>query len=112
MFKGCQNTSLLYKMTDPVYDIVFGSQANHEVRLHAIYTVEFLGYSQKETAKIYGKSEGTISRWVNRYRLTGDVERVKSKIRTKFSDIHRNWVITYVEKDPLAFLHEISQDFF
>eukprot|EP00734_Pompholyxophrys_sp_LG126_P000540 Pompholyxophrys_sp_v1_NODE_269_length_924_cov_2.120829.p1 type:complete len:125 gc:universal NODE_269_length_924_cov_2.120829:759-385(-) len=95
-----------------IREVVERNQAPDPVKFHAVYSVQFLGLSQKEVSFVYCKSEATISRWVNRYRETGSVGRVSSTKRfLKLTEEHRKWVVNYVHKNPLSYLSEIRKDF-
>eukprot|EP00733_Pompholyxophrys_punicea_P000489 Pompholyxophrys_punicea_v1_NODE_138_length_3259_cov_5.175094.p2 type:complete len:216 gc:universal NODE_138_length_3259_cov_5.175094:1273-626(-) len=97
---------------DLVERVVLRDQASHGVRLHAIYAAEYLNLPQKEVARIFGKDPATISRWIRRFHETGDVERIVRTDRyAKYLEEHRNWVISFVNKDPLCYLFEICKAF-
>lgn len=63
LFHGCQQ----------VYNTLFRHQADHSIRVHAVYGVKFLGFIQRHVTLLYAKSESTICRLVSRYEDTKDV---------------------------------------
>ena len=96
-----------------VYNTVFHRHADHSVRVHAVYGVKFLGFTQQHVALLYGKSQSTFCRWVSRYEDTGDVcrnENTTSRFR-KLSHEHKEWIVQFVMSDPLSFLREITAAF-
>eukprot|EP00734_Pompholyxophrys_sp_LG126_P000363 Pompholyxophrys_sp_v1_NODE_135_length_1649_cov_17.881430.p1 type:complete len:349 gc:universal NODE_135_length_1649_cov_17.881430:398-1444(+) len=94
-----------------LFQTVFEHQADESVRIHAVYTVLYQNVSQKDTARYYGKSEATISRWVARFLELGHVGRSKTPHPTWFFDYHRDWIIGFIQKQPLSFAHEIQKSF-
>jgi transposase len=97
-------------------DAVLKKHATKEVMLHAIYAVEYLGKTQSFVAEIFGKSEGTISRWVTlwdegRGRESFFEAKKRNTTPRRLNDEHKQWIFAYVMKDPLAFLREICNAF-
>eukprot|EP00732_Lithocolla_globosa_P002706 Lithocolla_globosa_v1_NODE_1873_length_2282_cov_108.426325.p1 type:complete len:360 gc:universal NODE_1873_length_2282_cov_108.426325:102-1181(+) len=92
---------------------VFREQATEAVKLHAVYAAVFLGYPQYHVAELYGKSPSAISKWVSRWEREGSLERHKPDTQRfrKLLVCHREWVISFVKKSPLSYLHEICQQF-
>eukprot|EP00733_Pompholyxophrys_punicea_P000678 Pompholyxophrys_punicea_v1_NODE_228_length_2676_cov_112.645555.p1 type:complete len:352 gc:universal NODE_228_length_2676_cov_112.645555:1179-124(-) len=97
-----------------LHDIVFTKHASEEVKLHAIYAVRYAGYPQNVVAKVFGKSESWISKWLARYDAVGSVARKVIAPTARFRKLeqhHKNWIIRYVHNDPLSFLREICRAF-
>eukprot|EP00734_Pompholyxophrys_sp_LG126_P000370 Pompholyxophrys_sp_v1_NODE_140_length_1581_cov_8.710509.p1 type:complete len:168 gc:universal NODE_140_length_1581_cov_8.710509:266-769(+) len=98
-------------MANNVLQTVFQKQATEEVKMHCVYTVVYLGYSQATAAQIYGKSEGAVSKWIKRFRETGAVQRRAVANNREYTREHRSHIIEFVQKNPLSFAHEIKCDF-
>ena len=89
-----------------------GQQASINTKEHAVYAYFFLGFKLARIATIYRKGESTISRWIDRYRQTGDVSRLSfTKSNAKFSKEQRQWIFEYIMKNPLSFLDETRRAF-
>jgi transposase len=56
-----------------------GQQASVNVKMHEIYAYFFLGMTVAKISTLYRKGKGTISRWISRYKETGDVSHRSSK---------------------------------
>jgi transposase len=81
-------------------------------KMHAIYAHFYLGFTVAKVARIYRKGIGTISRWINRYRETGNVSRCCSKSsHARFQPEQRQWILDYVLRNPLSFLDETRRAF-
>eukprot|EP00733_Pompholyxophrys_punicea_P001423 Pompholyxophrys_punicea_v1_NODE_708_length_1416_cov_25.707568.p1 type:complete len:373 gc:universal NODE_708_length_1416_cov_25.707568:254-1372(+) len=98
-----------------IFQLIFDQHATFEVRVHAVYAVLVLGMTRKEVAYIFGKGANTIGHWVARYQETGTIERRDSKTREeryrRLLQMHRNWIVEFIRKDPLCYLHEICAAF-
>ncbi|KAF4149000.1 hypothetical protein GN958_ATG01764 [Phytophthora infestans] len=90
---------------------VLKQHAHPNTVLHSLYGYYNLGYSRKELARIYNKSEITLGNWIRVYESTGTFERAKTVADKKFSSDHREWLCDFFDKHPLAYLDE-DQDAF
>eukprot|EP00733_Pompholyxophrys_punicea_P000898 Pompholyxophrys_punicea_v1_NODE_357_length_2166_cov_19.413548.p1 type:complete len:142 gc:universal NODE_357_length_2166_cov_19.413548:890-465(-) len=91
------------KENSNIFSSIFSRQAPLAVRVHAVYAVKMLGMTQSNVAYIFGKSEGTISNWCNKFQETGSIERVRVNDTARYKKLkahHRNWIVDHVEKDP------------
>ena len=89
-----------------------GQHASVNTKEHAVYAYFFLGFNIARIATIYRKGQATISRWIDRYKKTGDLTRRSSKGNSsKFSQEQRAWILQYILKHPLSFLDETRQAF-
>ena len=87
--------------------LISATHASPNTRLHALYVHFFLGFSQKEVARIFHKSTSTICEWVKQYHKDGMVTRALStRCAFKFAPSMRQWIVEFYFKNPLAFLDE------
>eukprot|EP00734_Pompholyxophrys_sp_LG126_P000466 Pompholyxophrys_sp_v1_NODE_203_length_1199_cov_3.503497.p1 type:complete len:199 gc:universal NODE_203_length_1199_cov_3.503497:133-729(+) len=97
-----------------IFQSVFNEQAPEAVRVHAVYGVKILKKTVEEISYIYGKHERTIFRWCERFEKTGGVQKRKRATDTpsrKLKPEHCEWIINFIKKEPLSYLHEISSAF-
>eukprot|EP00734_Pompholyxophrys_sp_LG126_P000366 Pompholyxophrys_sp_v1_NODE_136_length_1649_cov_15.867001.p1 type:complete len:346 gc:universal NODE_136_length_1649_cov_15.867001:504-1541(+) len=92
-------------------EAVEGRQATEDVKLYAVWAVEYLKFSQKDVAVLYHKSEATISNWVRQFRSAGSLARKCPKRISKYDHEHREWIIDFVTISPLSYLWEIQKKF-
>eukprot|EP00734_Pompholyxophrys_sp_LG126_P000474 Pompholyxophrys_sp_v1_NODE_211_length_1152_cov_1.803099.p1 type:complete len:242 gc:universal NODE_211_length_1152_cov_1.803099:105-830(+) len=86
-----------------LHETIFQQQATETVKLHAVYAVIYLGLPQSEVSRIFCKNASTICRWV---------ARLSGKHWRKFDQMQKNWILNFVKRDALAFLHEIQKAFY
>ncbi|KAG3021028.1 hypothetical protein JG687_00014826 [Phytophthora cactorum] len=79
--------------------------------LHCLYGFYNLGYSRKELARVYHKSETTTGNWIRVYEATGTFERARKASDKKFSSDYRAWLFDFYGKHPLAYLDEAQEAF-
>ncbi|ETN14930.1 hypothetical protein PPTG_22038 [Phytophthora nicotianae INRA-310] len=87
----CNN--LLASMLDRIRsmeDAVTKQHAHPNTVLHCLYGFYNLGYSRKELARIYNKSDTTIGNWIRVYEASGTFERAGKSSERKFSAAHRS----------------------
>eukprot|EP00734_Pompholyxophrys_sp_LG126_P000172 Pompholyxophrys_sp_v1_NODE_28_length_3713_cov_6.285128.p2 type:complete len:301 gc:universal NODE_28_length_3713_cov_6.285128:3379-2477(-) len=102
----------ILKGTALMQETIFFRQTTPEVKLFAVYAVEYLGYPQKLIANIFVRSPKTISDWIQRYRETGEITRQSNQLKeTKIGPEPKSWVLNYVHNNPCSHLHEISKEF-
>jgi transposase len=82
------------------------AHADPNTVMHCLYGYYFLGISKAELGRIYGKTERTVFNWVTRYEATGTYERCRANAQRKFTPAHRQWLLDYYTRNPLAFLDE------
>eukprot|EP00732_Lithocolla_globosa_P004676 Lithocolla_globosa_v1_NODE_4434_length_1435_cov_23.335507.p1 type:complete len:355 gc:universal NODE_4434_length_1435_cov_23.335507:152-1216(+) len=95
-----------------IFEAVFCRQATEEVKLHAMYGIQHLNKEGKEIAHIYGKSESAISKWKTQLNECESLARKTPERASKLKAHHRQWIIDYVTKDPLQFIHELCDSFY
>ncbi|EEY68228.1 uncharacterized protein PITG_04643 [Phytophthora infestans T30-4] len=78
---------------------------------HCLYGYYYLGYSRKELAHIYNKTQQTIGNWIRVYEVTGTYQRATSKSDRKFTVEQRSWLRVFFEQRPLAYLDEAQTAF-
>ncbi|ETO83400.1 hypothetical protein F444_02602 [Phytophthora nicotianae P1976] len=71
-------------------DAVTKQHAHPNTVLHCLYGFYNLGYSRKELARIYNKSDTTIGNWIRVYEASGTFERAGKSSERKFSAAHRS----------------------
>eukprot|EP00734_Pompholyxophrys_sp_LG126_P000155 Pompholyxophrys_sp_v1_NODE_23_length_3902_cov_17.111256.p2 type:complete len:351 gc:universal NODE_23_length_3902_cov_17.111256:17-1069(+) len=99
-------------LANPLFNHVFRTQASESVKLHVIYGAEYLGIPHRNLATIYAKDPSTISRWVKAYKENGTVARKIPVSRWKrYDDHHRQWILAFIQKEPLSYLQEICKKF-
>jgi transposase len=111
---GKDNQSPIIKMLRKergrdLLQVVFHGHAHFEVKMHAVYARIYVGLKFRDIAKAYGKSKSTICNWVKDFRKNGEVQRKKGP--RKIYKEHRQWLVDYVHRFPLAYLSEIHQAF-
>eukprot|EP00734_Pompholyxophrys_sp_LG126_P000251 Pompholyxophrys_sp_v1_NODE_71_length_2433_cov_27.899117.p1 type:complete len:348 gc:universal NODE_71_length_2433_cov_27.899117:1230-2273(+) len=95
------------------FEEIFNQHAPPAVRLHAVYASEVLNIPQKVVGHIFGKSAATICRWVHEFKTFGKFTSRKGTVgKRKVLQVHREWIISHINQNPLDFLHEISKKFF
>jgi transposase len=98
-----------------MWQVVFGVQASLEVKLHAVFLVQFHGLSFATVGYLFGKSASSIHRWVCKFREIGDVTRKKQAVPAatrKLEKFHLLWLTNYVlNVDPLTYLSELQKAF-
>lgn len=84
--------------------------ATLEVKYHALYTVRYLGYSARDAAILYSKSENTIKNWIKRFDRTGSLEK-KRRIRVvrKICERKEEWILHCFKQHPVSFLDEAKE---
>lgn len=78
---------------------------------HCLYGYYHLGYSKKVLAHVYNKTVRTINNWIKMYEERGAVQRVRPASLKRFTIAHRQWILSYYQAHPLAYLDE-AQDAF
>jgi transposase len=103
----------IYTTAPPMWQVVFGQQASFEVKMHAVYCIQFLGFPIRTVAYLFGKGKSSVDRWNRRFVETGTVERKMSKeAMGKLGSTHKLWILKYVLfTDPLTYLHELKEKF-
>ena len=79
---------------------------------HAIYACLYVGLTYEAVGNAFGKSLSTIYSWVSKY-LKNPQSFLKLKT-TKSQQIlhkHEEWIVQFVLKFPLSYLHEIQKSF-
>lgn len=78
---------------------------------HCLYGYYYLGYSRKELAHIYNKTQQTVGNWIRVYEDTGTYQRATTKSDRKFSAEQRSWLREFFERKPLSYLDEAQNAF-
>jgi transposase len=82
-----------------------------DLRLKTLAAID-RGVSRKEVAELFGVSRSTIKRWLNRRRLTGDVETMKIPGRPSVKgQALREWLPSQLNSNPDLTLKEHCEAF-
>lgn len=68
-------------------------------------------YSLEQAADISMVSPRTVQEWVNEYQNGGLLERKSTNREKKFTEYHRDWIISKIREDPLLYADELVQQF-
>ncbi|CAK4847065.1 unnamed protein product, partial [Aphanomyces euteiches] len=74
--------------------------------MHALYMYYFLGLNRLSIARLFHKSQSTVSNWIARYEQSGGYERRRSASEQGFTQEQRLWIVAFYQKNPTAFLDE------
>jgi transposase len=96
-----------------LYEVVFSHHASHDVKVHAVYARLYAGLDLRTVGKAFGKSEATISRWVDQYDKEKErgLQKVHGDHHRVIHDHHKIWIENYVRKRPFSYLNEIQKAF-
>jgi transposase len=95
-----------------MFATIFKERSTLSVRIHAVYACEKLNFPQYFVAHVFGKSPGTISRWVSEFRETGTLHDGHQSLRfRRLTPEHHDWIVNYVQQHPLSLLDEIRAAF-
>lgn len=90
---------------------VFKVNASSNTKYHAVHAYVFFGFTLRFLAALFCKSPQTIANWVRKWHITGELKRLSAQKRSRFQKIHQQWIKSYVDKNPLSYLHEIKKEF-
>ncbi|KAH9135128.1 hypothetical protein LEN26_006544, partial [Aphanomyces euteiches] len=94
-----------------IHRSVKGRHASSNTVMHVLYGYYFIGMTRENLAYVYGKHVNTINRWINVYERDGEYTR-KSRAQTgNFSPDHKEWILAFYAKHPVAFLDEAKASF-
>ncbi|CAK4113782.1 unnamed protein product, partial [Aphanomyces euteiches] len=79
--------------------------------MHALYMYYFLGLNRLSIARLFHKSQSTVSNWIARYEQSGGYERRRSASEQGFTQEQRLWIVAFYQKNPTAFLDEAKYAF-
>jgi transposase len=90
---------------------VTSQHAHPNTVYHCLYGYYTLGLSRDKLARLYCKSERTISNWIRVFETNGVFERTIASRTRKYSAGHREWLYRYYQRRPLAYLDEAQDGF-
>ncbi|KAF0732253.1 hypothetical protein Ae201684P_014748 [Aphanomyces euteiches] len=92
-------------------DHVQKQHASTNTIMHALYMYYFLGLNRLSIARLFHKSQSTVSNWIARYEQSGGYERRRSASEQGFTQEQRLWIVAFYQKNPTAFLDEAKYAF-
>ena len=80
---------------------VLHEHSSTNTKYHALYCYFFLRKTKSEISEIFAKSAATISNWIEKYEMEGDLTRCNVERTGLFDATMKNWVLQQYQRSPL-----------